>query len=92
VETCLAASKPSIAVTLARGHAGVGCNKIAEAEAAVSVNEEKKARREVVSDACACAAEARRASGPPKPFAHCDMKVPGQLLSFCWGVGIQLPG
>ncbi len=20
----------------------------------------------------------------PKPLAHCDMKVPGQLLPFCW--------
>jgi hypothetical protein len=45
------------------------CDKIAEAEAVVSVNEE------VVSDACACVNAARRASGPPKPLAHCDMKV-----------------
>jgi hypothetical protein len=26
-----------------------------------------------VWEAYACAAEARRASGPPKPWAHCDM-------------------
>jgi hypothetical protein len=53
----------------------------------VSVNE-----KEVASDACACAAEARRASGPPQPLAHCDMKVPGQLLPFCWaGCCIKAP-
>jgi hypothetical protein len=40
------------------------CNKIAEAEAAVSVN------KKVVSDAGACANAAIRALGPPKPLAH----------------------
>jgi hypothetical protein len=54
----------------------VHCSKIAEAEAALVCQ-----RKEVVSDACAAAA--RRASGPPKPLAHCDMKVSGQLLPFC---------
>jgi hypothetical protein len=54
------------------------CSKFAEAEAALVCQ-----RKEVVSDAYACAAEARRASGPPKPLAHCDMKVSGQLLPFC---------
>jgi hypothetical protein len=52
---------------------------------------------EVVSDAYACAAEARRASGPPKPLAHCDMKVPGQqwyapkssAVARCTGAGVQ---
>jgi hypothetical protein len=43
------------------GNYGCPCSKIAEAEAAVSVNE-----IEVVSDAYARAAEARRASGPPQ--------------------------
>ena len=51
---------------------GCRCSKIAEAEAALICQ-----RKEVVSDAYACAAEARRASGPPKPLAHCDMKVSG---------------
>ena len=51
------------------------CNKIAEAEAALVCQ-----RKAVVSDAYACAAEARRASGPPNPLAQCDMKVSGQLL------------
>jgi hypothetical protein len=39
------------------------CSEIAEAEAALVCQ-----RKEVVSDAYACAAEARRASGPPNPW------------------------
>ena len=66
------------------------CYKVAEAEAAVSVNEEKWLVMQ--KEACACANAARRASGPPKPLAHCDMKVPGQLLTFCWaGCCIKAP-
>jgi hypothetical protein len=41
----------------------VHCSKIAEAEAALVCQ-----RKEVVSDAYACAAEARRALGPPNPW------------------------
>jgi hypothetical protein len=30
--------------------------------------------------------------GPPKPLAHCDMKLPGPLLPSCWaGCCIKAP-
>jgi hypothetical protein len=55
------------------------CSKIAEAEAVVSVSKKKRLVMHVHG-----VNAARRALGPPKPLAHCDMKVPVQLLPFCW--------
>jgi hypothetical protein len=54
------------------------CSKIAEAEAVVSVNEKKWLVMHMH-------VQMRLASfGAPKPLAHCDIKVSGQLLPFCW--------
>jgi hypothetical protein len=78
---CAAGPVPGLlhhAARLAKQARLVCCSKIAEAEAVLVCQ-----RKEVVSDAYACAAEARRASGPPQPLAHCDIKVSAQLLPFC---------
>jgi hypothetical protein len=62
------------------------CSKIAEAEAAVSVNEKKWL---VMHMHVQLQLDELRG---PKPLAHCDMKVPGQLLPFCWaGCCIKAP-
>jgi hypothetical protein len=65
------------------------CSKIAEAEAAVSVNEKKWLVMHMHVQL-----KLDELRGPPNPLqlAHCDMKVPGQLLSFCWaGCCIKAP-
>jgi hypothetical protein len=51
------------------------CNKIAEAEAAVSVNKQKWLVMHMHVQL-----QLDELRGPPKPLAQCDMKVPGQLL------------
>ena len=63
------------------------CNKIAEAEAAVSVNKKKWLVMHMHVQL-----QLDEPRGPPKPLAHCDMKVPGRLLPFCWaGCCIKAP-
>jgi hypothetical protein len=53
------------------------CSKIAEAEAAVSVNEMKWSMMHVHVQM-----RLDELRAPPNSLAHCDMKVPGQLLPF----------
>jgi hypothetical protein len=53
------------------------CSKITEAEAVVSVNEKKWLVMHVHVQM-----RLDELRGPP--LAHCDMKVPVQLLPFCW--------
>jgi hypothetical protein len=62
------------------------CSKIAEAEAVVSVNEKKWL---VMHVHVQMRLDELRG---PQPLAHCDMKVSGQLLPFCWaGCCIRAP-
>jgi hypothetical protein len=60
----------------------VCCSKIAEAEAVVSVNQKKWLVMHVQL-------KLDELRGPPNPWLTVTLKVPGQLLPFCWATWFE---